>query len=79
MEQNKIMNKYMIDYGYNTTFELCPECSCEIELPLDRLIDCPECGHKEVLPCSACELCLDGRNCDWNEETRCTPFKRIKT
>lgn len=60
------------------TQELCPSCSCEITIKIDGKSSCPECGHKEVLPCSQCKFYLNapGR-CDWNEKTRCTPFPRV--
>jgi len=71
-----MLNKYIIDTGYSTTTECCPMCGDEIEIPINKLIDCTKCGHKEILPCSICKLILNEDNiaCDWNEKTRCTPF-----
>jgi hypothetical protein len=55
--------------------EGCPECGCDAEITQDGKSDCSECGHKEVLPCSVCPL-SDLQLCDWNEETRCSPFPK---
>ena len=64
---------YMGDDIAFSVYEGCPNCGCENELVTSLpLTDCKHCGHKEVLPCAACEWGRD--NCDWNEETRCTPF-----
>jgi hypothetical protein len=70
-------NKYMLDDVCTTTNECCPHCGIEIEISILNLEDCPHCGHKEVLPCSMCVFANDApQNCDWNKETRCTPFRK---
>ena len=58
-------DKYL--YKYEKTIEGCPACTSEIELPFDKLINCPECGHKDVLPCSMCKPLEQGK-CDWQDD-----------
>ena len=51
-----------IKYDYSeflteaTTQEPCPDCGNEIEAKQDGTSNCSECGHKNVLPCTACPL-----------------------
>ena len=65
------LNKYL--YEGDETQEVCPNCGMEVTIKTDGKSDCPECGHKEVLPCSMCRLAEEFK-CDWNESTRCTAF-----
>jgi predicted RNA-binding Zn-ribbon protein involved in translation (DUF1610 family) len=65
------LNKYL--YEGDETQEVCPNCAVEVTIKTDGKSDCPECGHKEVLPCSMCRLAEEFK-CDWNESTRCTAF-----
>jgi len=34
--------------------EWCPHCEYEVEIPMEKPSNCPECG-KLILPCSGCE------------------------
>jgi hypothetical protein len=61
-----------------SAIEGCPECTCENEIKQDGTSDCEECGHKEVLPCSECPLNDLSLLCDWDKETRCSPFPKEK-
>ena len=54
------------------TYELCPECGEEAEIPLTGGM-CPECG-KWLHPCSMCDPGII--DCDWGHE-RC-PFHCIE-
>lgn len=58
------------------TTEPCPDCGMEIEIKQDGTSSCPECGHKNVLPCAVCPL-RDFYVCDWGDEEICTPFKHL--
>lgn len=60
-------------YTKETVSECCPECNNEVDIMQNGKSNCPECGHKEVLPCSNCPLLVIGK-CDWNPETRCSAF-----
>ena len=67
---------YMGEHVAFSVYEGCPNCGGENELVTTLpLQDCEHCGHKEVLPCDACEWGREG-TCDWNPKTRCTPFPR---
>ena len=72
------MENIYIYSDHSETQELCPSCMCEVTIKIDGKSSCPECGHKEVLPCSQCKLGGDDFiECDWNQQTRCTPFPRV--
>ena len=76
---DKTVKDLRYDYtAFNTEVletELCPECGNEIEVRQDGKTDCPECGHKEVLPCALCPL-NDESLCDWNIDYRCSAFPK---
>jgi len=57
--------------------ECCPGCACEIMVDGDGTTECPECGWKNVLPCTAC-CDANGMQCDWDPITICTPYRRNK-
>lgn len=57
------------------TNECCPNCASEVEIKCTGKSKCSECDHKDVLPCSEC-FELNSDLCDWNTETRCTPFPK---
>jgi len=65
------MNKYI--HNFDTTYEPCSECGCEVQITTDGKSSCLECGKKAMLPCSICKL-AEKDKCDWNEQTRCTAF-----
>ena len=47
----------------NTTFELCPICENEVEIPADHPSNCPKCNNI-ILPCSMCNMDqVDCRKC----------------
>ena len=58
----------------NHTQETCPECAVEITIKANGLSECPECGHKDILPCMECNRYNDYELCDWNAKDGCTPF-----
>ena len=72
LRKNEV-NQYL--YEESETQEVCPMCGVEVTIKTDGKSDCPECGQKEVLPCSMCRL-ADEFKCDWNTETRCTAFPK---
>ncbi len=60
------------------TYELCPYCKREVQIPADRVSQCPNC-QKPILPCSTCYDHIDGfRDCDWSEEHRCWRFPLVE-
>ena len=62
-------------YTKETTYEGCPYCADDVIITQDGKSDCPECGRKEVLPCSQCPL-MDMQICDWTPENRCSAFPK---
>ena len=54
------------------TYEVCPHCDNEVEIPEDKPSNCPKC-NEIILPCSACKLLQQGK-CDWDKNTRCSAF-----
>jgi predicted RNA-binding Zn-ribbon protein involved in translation (DUF1610 family) len=59
-----------------TTFEVCPHCMNEVEIPGDRRSPCPECGV-EILPCSTCFDDFGAPlKCDWEEEKGCWRYPK---
>jgi len=60
-----------------STIEPCPYCGCEVVISGDGTSSCSACGHPDVLPCTECCIVNDMEMCDWNPDTRCTPFFRV--
>ncbi|KNZ70288.1 hypothetical protein Tfer_0848 [Thermincola ferriacetica] len=61
-----------------TTYEVCPHCMREVEIPADAKSLCPSCG-REILPCSTCYDHLPGfQNCNWTQENGCWRFPAAK-
>ena len=59
-----------------TTFEGCPNCGNEVEIPGNELSKCPKC-QAEIFPCSTCYAVADGEEqCDWDEGTGCWRFPK---
>ena len=56
--------------------ECCPNCGDEVEIRQDGKSNCPECGHKNVLPCANCPILATFFVCDWDEKTHCSVFPK---
>ncbi|HBZ37716.1 MAG TPA: hypothetical protein DEO59_04290 [Balneola sp.] len=56
--------------------ECCPDCGDEVEIRQDGKSNCPECGHKNVLPCANCPILATFFVCDWDEKTHCSVFPK---
>jgi len=70
-QERKRMEEEQAD---ETTYELCPHCGDEVEIPADAKSLCPSCG-REILPCSTCYDDLPGwRDCNWTEKNGCWRF-----
>jgi DNA-directed RNA polymerase subunit RPC12/RpoP len=54
----------------HTTFEMCPHCVTEVEIPAYRASLCPECGER-IVPCNECQ-----QPCDWMEQGGCSRFPK---
>jgi hypothetical protein len=68
------MSEYIIK-PEDTTFEMCPHCSSEVEINASKPSPCPECGIV-ILPCSTCYDVQDNKcQCDWSPEGRCWRFE----
>ena len=75
----KLSNEQSWDLSFisdDETFEACPNCACETEITCNGESSCKFCGHEKVLPCSECFEYNDYNLCDWDKETRCTPFPK---
>ncbi len=59
----------------STTYEGCPHCDDEVEIPDNKPSECPNC-KKVILPCSACSIfdTVPSGICDWDEKTRCSEY-----
>jgi len=57
-----------------TTYEICGECMGEVDIPVDKISKCPECGES-IRPCSDC--LNDYNRCDWNESGYCWRFPKV--
>lgn len=55
----------------DTTFENCPYCCKDIEIPNNKPSKCSNCGNI-ILPCSTCPDYASGyKNCNWTKEKGC--------
>jgi hypothetical protein len=53
--------------------ECCPFCEAEVEIPVDKVSKCPNCG-REMFPCATCDV---PGLCDWSSKTfGCHKFAR---
>jgi len=73
-------NYFFHDWDGDTTYECCPVCLHENEIKLDGKSSCLDCGHKNLLPCSACKVnSNEGWNlkCNWQDKPqRCNAFPK---
>ena len=65
----------LFDLLSEKTFEWCPHCQDEVEIPVDKLTPCPTCGIK-IRPCSACPTDTGDADtlCTWTRVKGCDPF-----
>ena len=54
-------------FDFSVVDETCHFCETDIEVPIDKVSKCPNCG-REIVPCAGCDVPAD---CDWNNETYC--------
>ena len=58
--------------------EWCSHCESDVEIPADRISNCPVC-NEEIVPCSAC-VSSDGNDnkCNWTDAKGCYMHKKSK-